>query len=105
MERIRARLRRDIYNAARVVAILGADVVGRDAELLNRILRRDEAVSVVRRTISVYTVDDERALITETATDCVVSERNRICARTTSLIANKVAVGRTSGQYAWDKRQ
>ena len=66
-------LGRDLDDSTRESAELGAHVVGRHAELLHRILRRNQRIDIVLWHVRTNPVDEEEALAAEATADLVVA--------------------------------
>src|SRR5690348_12057318 len=91
MKCVGSRLGGDINHASRVIAILGGNIVGLDAELLHHILRWNVGVEIVCRAIGGNTVHIELALVSETATNGVISEADGVRPRSVGLVRDGVA--------------
>jgi hypothetical protein len=75
---VAARLGGDVHHPARIIAVLGRNVVGYDAEFVDRVLGRDVRGDVVGRRVRGDPVREELALISETAANGIVAEPDRI---------------------------
>src|SRR5579859_2180041 len=95
----------DINHATRVVTILRGNIVSLDAELLHHILRWNVGVEIVCRAIGGNTVHVELALVSETATNGVISEADRVRPRPAGLVRDGVAVCVASRHHARYERQ
>ncbi len=78
MKLVGAALGGDLNDATSVATKLRADVVGRDPELLNDILRRNQGVHIVFCDVGANAVNEEKALPAECAADLIVSVGDRL---------------------------
>ena len=86
MKRIGSRFGGEVDYPTSVASILSAHVIGGDTEFLYHILGGDERVQIAGNGIRRDTINIERALVSESPTNCVVPESDGIRSRAASLV-------------------